>query len=76
MLLYDSLKAHNQRFHFIKDGHLPQERGKETSDFQRIYTGFIAPRSQRLGERQRHTARWERHSKDTANDHLVNTCLY
>jgi len=29
-----------------------------------------------LGERQRRTAWWARHSKDTANDHLVETCLY
>ena len=58
-----------QRFRLIKDGHLPWERGKETWDFQRICTGFVAPRDQRLGERQRRTAWWARHSKDTANDH-------
>jgi len=65
-----------KRFRLIKDGHLPQQRGKETWDFQRICTGFVAPRGQRLGERQRRTAWWARHSKDTANDHLVQTCLY
>ena len=66
----------NQRICLIKDGHLRQERGKKTWDFQRICTGFVAPRGQRLGERQRRTAWWARHSKDTANDHLVQTCLY
>ena len=40
-------------FRLIKDGHLPQEKGKETWDFQQICTGFVAPRGQRLGERQR-----------------------
>jgi len=60
----------------IKDGHLPSERGKETWDFQRICTRFVAPRDQCLGERQRCTAWWARHSEDTANDHLVQTCLY
>ena len=45
-----------ERFRLIKDGHLPSERGKETWDFQRICTGFVAPRDQRLGERQRCTA--------------------
>ena len=68
-------RARNQRFRLIKDGHLPQERGKETWDFQRICTGFVAPSGQRLGERQRRTAWWARRSKDTANDHLVQTCL-
>ena len=65
-----------ERFRLIKDGHLPQETGKETWDFQRICTGLVAPVGQRLGERQRRTAWWARHSKDTANDHLVQTCLY
>jgi len=50
-----------KRFRLIKDGHLPQERGKKTWDFQRICTGFVAPRGQRLGERQRRTAWWARH---------------
>jgi len=49
-------RAYNQRFRLMKDSHLPQERGKETRDFQRICTGFIAPRGQRLGEHQRRTA--------------------
>ena len=66
----------DQRFRLIKDGHLPSERGKETCDFQRICMGFVAPRDQRLGERQRCTTWWARHSEDTANDHLVQTCLY
>jgi len=47
---------HNQRFCLIKDGHLASERGKETWDFQRICMGFVAPRDQRLSERQRCTA--------------------
>jgi len=64
---------HYQPFRSIKDSHLPRERGKETCDF---CTGYVAPRGQRLGERQRRTAWWARHSKDTANDHLVQTCLY
>jgi len=70
------LRSRPKRIHLIKDGHLPQETGKETRDFQRICTGFVAQGGQRLGERQRHTARWARHSKDTANDHLVQTCCY
>jgi len=49
---------------------------KKTWDFQRICTGLVALRGQRLGARQRRTAWWARHSKDTANDHLVQTCLY
>jgi len=71
-------RARNQRIRLIKDGILPQEIWKETWDFQRICTGFVtvAPRGQRLGERHRRTAWWVRHSKDTANDHLVQTCLY
>ena len=69
-------QSYLQRFRLIKDGHLPQEWGKETWDFQRICTGFVAPQGHRLGERQRRTAWWARHSKDTANDHLVQTCLY
>jgi len=51
-------------------------RGKETWEIQRICTGFVAPRGQRIGERQRRTAWWARHSKDTANNHLVQKCLY
>jgi len=43
-------------FRLIKDRHLPQESGKETWDFQRICTGFVALQGQRLGERQRRTA--------------------
>jgi len=35
-----------------------------------------APRGHRLGERQRRTAWWARHSKDTANGQLVQMCLY
>jgi len=65
-----------ERFRLIKDGHLPQEWGKETWDFKRICTGFVVPQGQCLGDRQRRTAWWARHSKDTANDHLVQTCLY
>ena len=38
----------------IKDGHLPSERGKETWDFQRICTGFVVPRDQRLGAPKAH----------------------
>jgi len=68
--------AWEEQIRLIKDGHLPSERGKETWDFQRICTGFIAPRGQRLGERQKRTAWWARHSEDTANDYLVQTCLY
>ena len=55
-----------QRIRLIKHGHLPQERRKKTWNFQRICTGFVASRGQRLGERQRRTAWWARHSKDTA----------
>jgi len=66
---------HNQRFCFIENGHLRQERGKETWNFQRFCTGFVAPRGQRLCERQRRTAWWARHSKDTANDHFGTNVL-
>ena len=45
-----------QRIRLIKDGHLPQEKGKETWDFQWICTGFVDPRGQRVGERQGRTA--------------------
>ena len=45
-----------ERFRLIKNGHLPQEWAKETWDFQRICTWSVAPRDQRLGERQRRTA--------------------
>jgi len=61
-----------QRIRLIKDGHLPKQRGKETWDFQRICTGIVAPRGKRLGERQRRTAWWARHSKDAANDESRN----
>jgi len=36
----------------------------------------VAPRGQGLDEHQLRTAWWARHRKDTANDHLVQTCLH
>ena len=59
-----------------KDGHLPWNKGRKRNQFQWICMGLVAPRGQRLGEHQRHTTWWARHRKDTANDHLVKTCLY
>jgi len=50
-----------------------QRKREGTWDF---CTVFVALRGQGLGERQRRTAWWARHRKDTANDHLVQTCLY
>ena len=66
---------HDSESVLSKTAIFPQKEEK-TWDFQRICTGFVAPRGQRLGERQRRTAWWARHSEDTANDHLVQTCLY
>ena len=71
----ENANVRTQRFRLIKDGHLPQETGKETWDFQRICAGLVDPGGKRLGERQRRTAWLARHSKDTAKDHLVQTCL-
>jgi len=61
-----------------KDGHLPWIEGRKRAQLQclGICTGLVAPRGQHLGENQRRTAWWARHRKDTANDHLVQTCLY
>jgi len=78
--LYTWLPHHNHCFLFppanpsyqiIKDGHLPSERGKETWDLHGVRRSATNP-----GERQRCTAWWARHSEDTANDYLVQTCLY
>ena len=54
----------------------PGMRGGNVAQFQWICTGFVAPRGQCLGKHQRRTAWWARHSEDTTNDHLVQTCLY
>jgi len=43
LTFYFLLKTDSGRFRLIKDGHLLQERGKETWDFQRICTGFVTP---------------------------------
>jgi len=59
-----------------QDGHLPWNKGSKRVQFQWICTGLVNSRGQRLGEHQRRTTGWARHSKDTANDHLVQTCLY
>jgi len=44
-----------KRFRLIKDDHVPQGKGKETWELQRICTGLIARRGQHLGEHWRHT---------------------
>jgi len=65
-----------QLIHLLKDGHLLWDEGRKRAQFQWICTGLVAPRSQRLGDQHRRTAWWARHSKDTANDALVQMCLY
>jgi len=59
-----------------KDGHLPWIEARKCAHFQRMCTWLVAPQGQRVCEVQRRTVWWARHSKDTANDHLVQTCLY
>jgi len=41
---------------FREDGHLPCIEARKCAHFQRICTWLVAPRGQRLGERQRRTA--------------------
>jgi len=59
-----------------KDGHLPWNEGRKRPQFQWICTGLVALRGQRLSEHERRTEWLERDRKDTANDYLVQTCLY
>jgi len=54
----------------------PRARKWKRLEFQWICTRMPAERSHRLGEQQRRTEWWVRNNKDTANDHLVQTCLY
>ena len=48
-------RAHNQRFHLIKDGHLPSNEGRKRDQFPWICTGLAARRGQRLSEHHRRT---------------------
>ena len=66
MITSDSILSKTAIFPGMREGNVAK--------FQWIRTGFVVPRGQRLGEHQRHTAWWARHSEDTANDHLVQTC--
>ena len=45
-------------------------------EFQRILTGLTAQRGQRLDQRQMRAEGWARCSTDSANNDLVQTCLY
>ena len=71
-----SVSGQIQRFVRSQDNHLSWNEGRKRAQFQWICTGLVAPRGQRLGEHQRRTAWWARHSKDAANGHLVQSCLY
>jgi len=54
----------------------PLNQGRRHVEFQRILTGLTAQRGQRLDQRQMRAEGWARCSTDSANNDLVQTCLY
>jgi len=64
-----------ERFRLVKSAIILGMREGNVHSFNES-ARLVAPRGQRWGEHQRRTAWWARHSKDTANDHLVQMCLY
>jgi len=61
----DSVLSRTVIFPGMREGNVVQ--------FQWICTGFVAQRDQGVGEHQRRTAWWARHSENTSNDHVVQT---